>query len=195
MRIAFHRLFNPKVVNNLRSLYTSRIAKEDAYDGPGRTTITILNNAEDAMLMIDNYDTSGFLLNNGIKMVGPMIIFSKSLFFWNVGSAKDINKDSLILFSILEPKIDLLILGLEDNYDYKFIHSLKEVLKDLGIKNEICTVDQACTAFNFVNSEGRYAAAALIPPRLQRPELIVPYKTLLKEPEKEKETKPSIDDK
>lgn len=99
-------------------------------------------------------------------MIGPMILFPKSLLFWNIESAKDINKDSLILFNILEPKLDLLIIGLEKNYDQKFIVNLRGIIKELNINSEILPVDQACSVFNFVNMEKRYVAAALIPPKM-----------------------------
>lgn len=40
--------------------------------------------------------------------------FFRSVLSWNVGSAEDINEDTLRLFCILEPKIDILVLGLGD---------------------------------------------------------------------------------
>lgn len=166
MRIVLHRLFNSKVIHNLRSLYTSRVTKGSAYDGPEKTTVTILNQNE-YVLMINSFDPTGFLLNNGIKMIGPMLLFPRSLLYWNVATARDINKDSLMLFDILEPKIDLLILGLEDHYEHQFILKLKAILKELDIKNEIHPVRQACSIFNFVCNEGRYVAAALIPPTVK----------------------------
>nr|XP_050845160.1 NADH dehydrogenase [ubiquinone] 1 alpha subcomplex assembly factor 3 [Vespula vulgaris] len=165
MRFAFHRLFNSKMLHNLRSLHVSQNVRREAYDGPGKTTVTILNKNETSLLLINSYNQAGFTLNNGLKMVGPMVLFSKSLLFWNVASAKDINKDSLVLFSVLEPKLDLLIIGLEEDYEYEFIANLKKIIKDLGINSEILPVDQACSIFNFVNLENRYIAAALIPPK------------------------------
>lgn len=165
MRFAFHRLFNSKMLHNLRSLHVSQNVRREAYDGPGKTTVTILNKNETSLLLITSYNQAGFTLNNGIKMVGPMVLFSKSLLYWNIASAKDINKDSLVLFSVLEPKLDLLIIGLEEDYEYEFIANLKKTIKDLGINSEILPVDQACSIFNFVNLENRYVAAALIPPK------------------------------
>ncbi|XP_015187408.1 PREDICTED: NADH dehydrogenase [ubiquinone] 1 alpha subcomplex assembly factor 3 [Polistes dominula] len=165
MRFAFKKLFNSKVFHNIRNLHLSQNVKGHSYEGPGKTTVTILNKNEQSLLLIDDYNKTGFTLNNGIKMIGPIIIFSKSLLFWNVASAKDINKDSLILFSILEPKLDLLIIGLDDDYDRNFLINLKETIKYLNINTEILPVSQACSIFNFVNLENRYVAAALIPPK------------------------------
>ncbi|XP_046828719.1 NADH dehydrogenase [ubiquinone] 1 alpha subcomplex assembly factor 3 [Vespa crabro] len=165
MRFTFHRFFNYKVLHNLRSLHVSQNARKQSYDGPGKTTVTILNKNDTSLLLITGYNQTGFNLNNGLKIIGPTVLFSKSLLFWNVASAKDINKDSLVLFNILEPKLDLLIIGLEKDYDHKFISNLKQIIKDLDINSEILPVDQACSVFNFVNLEKRYVAAALIPPK------------------------------
>ncbi|KAI4476402.1 hypothetical protein M0804_013612 [Polistes exclamans] len=165
MRFAFKKLFNSKVFHNIRNLHLSQNVNGHSYEGPGKTTVTILNKNEQSLLLISDYNETGFTLNNGIKMIGPIIIFSKSLLFWNVASAKDINKDSLILFSVLEPKLDLLIIGLEADYDHKFLINLKETTKYLNINTEILPVSQACSIFNFVNVENRYVAAALIPPK------------------------------
>ncbi|KAL2725147.1 NADH dehydrogenase ubiquinone 1 alpha subcomplex assembly factor 3 [Vespula squamosa] len=164
-RFINHRFFNSKMLHNLRSLHVLQNVRRQAYDGPGKTTVTILNKNETSLLLITGYNQTGFTLNNGIKMIGPMVLFSKSLLFWNVASAKDINKDSLILFKVMEPKLDLLIIGLEEDYEYKFIVNLKKIIKDLNIDSEILPVDQACSVFNFVNLENRYVAAALIPPK------------------------------
>ncbi|KAI4493304.1 hypothetical protein M0802_009472 [Mischocyttarus mexicanus] len=165
MRFAFRKLVNSKIFHNIRSLHLSQNVKGHSYEGPGKTTVTILNKHEHSLLLINDYSQTGFTLNNGITMIGPMILFSKSLFFWNISSAKDINKDSLILFSVLEPKLDLLIIGLDDDYDFKFLTNLRQIVKDLQINTEILPVAQACSIFNFVNIEKRYVAAALIPPK------------------------------
>ncbi|XP_043493709.1 NADH dehydrogenase [ubiquinone] 1 alpha subcomplex assembly factor 3 [Polistes fuscatus] len=164
MRFAFKKLFNSKVFHNIRNLHLSQ--NVNGYEGPGKTTVTILNKNEQSLLLINDYNETGFTLNNGIKTIGPISIFSKSLLFWNVASAKDINKDSLILFDVLEPKLDLLIIGLDGDYDHKFLTNLKQTTKYLNINTEILPVSQACSRFMFVNVENRYVAAALIPPKI-----------------------------
>lgn len=91
------------------------------------------------------------------------MLFPRHAICWNVQSGSHINAASLSLFTVLEPKPDLLIIGLDDQYDFAYIKSLRECVKKLGIATEIISVHNACTVFNFVNEEGRYVVAALIP--------------------------------
>lgn len=84
---------------------------------------------------------------------------------WDVGSIDDINEASLSLFSILEPKLDILVLGVGDPpQNHNFFHKLLPFSNKLKISFEILPTEHACTTFNFLNVEGRNAAAALIPP-------------------------------
>lgn len=48
-----------------------------AYDGDGKTSVTVLNKEEDGALMINAYSQTGFRLNNGMFVVGPMVIFPR----------------------------------------------------------------------------------------------------------------------
>ena len=48
---------------------------------------------------------TGFRLNNGVFVMGPMAIFSKSVLCWNVRTVIDITPESLSAFYLLEPKL------------------------------------------------------------------------------------------
>ncbi|KAK3855103.1 hypothetical protein Pcinc_038479 [Petrolisthes cinctipes] len=128
-----------------------------------RSVVKVLNLETDAGLMVDSFSQSGFRLNNGMMVIGPMAIFPKTVLSWRVNSSYDINEDSLSLFYLLEPKIDLLIIGIGDKgstVDTKVI----QFMKNKGINIELMPTESACTTFNFLNQEGRYVAGALIPP-------------------------------
>merc|ERR1719449_5459 len=43
------------------------------------------------------------------------VVFPTQVLLWNVDGPEDINEDSLALFTILDPKIDVLIIGFGDN--------------------------------------------------------------------------------
>lgn len=43
-----------------------------------------------------------------------MVIFPKTVLAWNINTKEDINENSLRLFCALEPKIELLIIGIGD---------------------------------------------------------------------------------
>ena len=61
---------------------TSQFAA-DIEDVPYRTTIQVNNLLED-YLQIDRYSASGFVLNNGFRVIGPCAVFPKSILSWNV---------------------------------------------------------------------------------------------------------------
>lgn len=96
------------------------------------------------------------------------MLFPRHAICWNIESGRHINDASLSLFTVLQPKPDLLIIGLDDQYDFAYIRGLRERVKKLGITAEIISVRNACTVFNFVNEEGRYVVAALIPQKVPK---------------------------
>lgn len=98
-----------------------------------------------------------------------MMLFPRYALCWNIASGKHINEASLSLLTILEPKPDLFVIGLDDKYDFLYLKSLREVMQKLGITTEILSVRNACTVFNFVNEEGRYVIAGLIPKKVPEP--------------------------
>lgn len=146
-----------------------------SYDINDKTTFTILNKNFDYGLMIDNITEYGFTLNNGMKTIGPTIVFPKTLLSWNIDSSSDMNKESFSLLLNLEPKLDIVIIGLDKDYPYNsvFLQDIKFLFRKHNILTEILPVHQACSTFNFLNAENRYAAAALIPPKIKDPEDIL----------------------
>jgi NADH dehydrogenase [ubiquinone] 1 alpha subcomplex assembly factor 3 len=69
--------------NTLRSIAVAKNCKRNyqpgtkAYEGDGKTSATVLNTEEGAGLMIDSFSQTGFRLNNGMLVVGPMAIFPR----------------------------------------------------------------------------------------------------------------------
>lgn len=47
-------------------------------------------------------------------MVGPMALFPRSVLSWDVPNADHIHEESLSLFFLLQPKVDILVLGIGD---------------------------------------------------------------------------------
>ncbi|XP_015113047.1 NADH dehydrogenase [ubiquinone] 1 alpha subcomplex assembly factor 3 [Diachasma alloeum] len=139
---------------------------QGAYEGEGKTTVTILNRDADYGLMIDKISMQGFKLNLGVSIMGPMIIFPRTVIGWNITTVEDINENSMTLFKVLDPKPDIMLLGLNKPYprETKFIKDFQSILQGLDIRHEILSVEKACTTFNFLNAERRYAVAALLPP-------------------------------
>lgn len=134
-----------------------------SYEADGKTTVTILNDEYGAPLMIDSYTQQGFKLNNGIKVMGPVIIFPRTVLGWDVGAPQDITPTSLTLFSVLEPKPDVLVIGVGDRGSKLPLETVK-FLKSKRINLEVLATEHACTTFNFLSGEGRCVAAVMIPP-------------------------------
>ncbi|KDR20135.1 NADH dehydrogenase [ubiquinone] 1 alpha subcomplex assembly factor 3 [Zootermopsis nevadensis] len=143
--------------------------RHHSYDPDGKTTVQILNRNVEG-LMINSYSQFGFRLNNGMYILGPMAIFPRTVLSWNVGSERDINEDSLSLFCLLEPKIDILVLGVGDVRSSSVLDkSVLTFMTKYRISIEVLTTEQACATFNFLNSENRCVGGALIPPKTLRP--------------------------
>lgn len=109
----------------------------------------------------------GFRLNNNFSILGPIAIFPKTVLSWRIKSIDDINEKSLSLFTILEPKLDVLIIGTGDYPRSRtFDKTILEFLRKYRLNIEIVPTNQACAIFNFLNAEGRFVGAGLIPPRV-----------------------------
>ncbi|VVD06098.1 unnamed protein product [Leptidea sinapis] len=116
---------------------SSKRQHKAAYEGEGKTTLRIINQEQDLGLMIDSYGA--------------------------IHRTVDITTESLAIFRVLEPKIDLLIIGLETN-DRRVVDPVFRATKQAGLNVELLVTEHACSTFNFLNAEGRSVAAALIPP-------------------------------
>ncbi|EMP26596.1 NADH dehydrogenase [ubiquinone] 1 alpha subcomplex assembly factor 3 [Chelonia mydas] len=115
------------------------------------------------MMLIDSYSSRGFTIN-GDKVVGPCAIIPRAILQWNVGSYQDITEESLVLFRLLEPRIEILVLGMGDKVE-RLEPDVLKFMRECGIAVEVQDTPNACATFNFLTSEGRATAAALIPPR------------------------------
>ncbi|XP_068622116.1 NADH dehydrogenase [ubiquinone] 1 alpha subcomplex assembly factor 3 [Battus philenor] len=146
-----------------RTLLTSSIRHKAAYEGDGRTTVRVINQEQDLGLMVDCYATYGFKLNNGITVLGPIAIFPRTVLSWQVRGSYEVTEEALKFFKILVPKIDLLIIGLETT-ERKAVDTVFRSARANQVNVEILSTEHACSTFNFLNSEGRSVAAALIPP-------------------------------
>lgn len=52
-------------------------AGTSSYEGDGKTNVSILNKELDSGIMINAFSQMGFRLNNGMMVVGPMVIFPR----------------------------------------------------------------------------------------------------------------------
>lgn len=95
----------------------------------------------------------------------PYLINFRTVLSWCVKDIDDITEESLALFPIIEPKLDIIVVGIGDSTkDFMFYRRLLPFSNKYRLNIEILPTDQACSTFNFLNSEGRYVAGAFIPP-------------------------------
>ncbi|TWW62086.1 NADH dehydrogenase [ubiquinone] 1 alpha subcomplex assembly factor 3 [Takifugu flavidus] len=129
-----------------------------------RTTVTIMQKEQDNRILIQSYSPQGFNID-GNRVFGPCALLPPAILQWKVGTYKDITEESLSLFHMLEPKIEILVLGTGAKVE-RINPTVLAMLKKKGIAVEIQDTPNACATFNFLTSERRVAAAALIPPQV-----------------------------
>ncbi|CAL8402322.1 unnamed protein product [Arctogadus glacialis] len=140
--------------------------------GPGddelyqRTTVSIMQKEPGASIMIHGYSTRGFNIDDN-KVYGPCALLPPAILQWNVGGHEDISEESVSLFHLLEPRIEMLILGTGSRTE-RINPKVLALLKKKGIAVEVQDTANACATFNFMMSEGRLVAAGLIPPSVSK---------------------------
>jgi len=140
--------------------------KQGSYEGHGKTSVAILNEENLGINMIDSYSQDGFRLNDDTKILGPCVIFPTAVLGWRIRDAEDVTEDSLALFTLLDPKLDILVIGHGKKAGTRDPVNPKTILKmrAKGVSVEVLTTEQAIATYNFLIEEGRVVAAALIPP-------------------------------
>lgn len=142
------------------------VDRQGAYEGTGKTTVSILNQDLIGTNLIDSYSNSGFRLNDNTFCIGPTIVFPNAVLKWRVMRASDITMESLSLFTLLEPKLDLIVIGHGAEPHVRDPVSIPVILaiKKKGISVECLPTEKAISTYNYLMEEGRVVAAALIPP-------------------------------
>lgn len=126
-----------------------------------KTTVTRVERDSPEMMFIESYSSNGFIIN-GDRVVGPCAVIPRGILQWNVASPKDISTESLSLFHLLVPKIEILVLGTGDRVE-RLDPAITKFMRQKGVAIEVQDTPNACATFNFLISERRVTAAALIP--------------------------------
>ncbi|KAF4093492.1 hypothetical protein AMELA_G00002720 [Ameiurus melas] len=127
-----------------------------------RTTVTVMQKEPGSGPIIYSYSSQGFNID-GNKVIGPCAVVPPAILQWNVGSHQDITVESLSLFYLLEPRIEVLVLGTGARTE-RLDPNVLSFIRKKGIAVEVQDTPNACATFNFLTSERRITAAALIPP-------------------------------
>lgn len=113
-------------------------------------------------MYIDSYNSRGFTIN-GNRVFGPCALLPQTVVQWNVGSHRDITEESFSLFWMLEPRIEIVVVG-TGNKTERLHPQVLQAMRQRGIAVEVQDTPNACATFNFLCHEGRVTGAALIPP-------------------------------
>lgn len=172
--------FSRLVTITRRGLSTSIARLDAAYDGPGKTTVSILNENKEK-LMVDGYSQQGFILNNNMRVIGPMALFPDAVLQWNIKSTLSVDENAFVLFELLHPKPDIVFFGYggktqslqssgrasHEKYikeRNKMIQRVMMSMRRKKINVECLPTEDAISAYNFLVAEDRLVAATLIPP-------------------------------
>ncbi|XP_046950560.1 NADH dehydrogenase [ubiquinone] 1 alpha subcomplex assembly factor 3 isoform X2 [Lynx rufus] len=127
-----------------------------------RTRISLLQRESPQSMYIDSYSSLGFMVN-GNRVFGPCALLPHSVVQWNVGTHQDITEESFSLFWLLEPRIEIIVVGTGDRTE-RLQPGVLQAMRQRGIAVEVQDTPNACATFNFLCHEGRVTGAALIPP-------------------------------
>ncbi|KAL3997718.1 Choline/Carnitine o-acyltransferase family protein [Acanthocheilonema viteae] len=139
---------------------------DDDDQGP-RTSISRLNDEMQKcqQIGIGSISKYGFRLYDGQFLYGPVAIFPKAVLSWRILTPDDITPESVQFFTMLEPKLDVLIVGPgERQYVDPVRRRIAPFLSKHKIGLEIMHSAKAAMLFNMLNVEYRCVAAALYPP-------------------------------
>ncbi|XP_008280892.1 NADH dehydrogenase [ubiquinone] 1 alpha subcomplex assembly factor 3 [Stegastes partitus] len=168
-RFLLHRstpgfLFSSRAVPAFSSPFLSRAHRLEPGDDElyQRTTVSIMQKESGGGILISSYSAAGFSID-GNKVFGPCAVLSPAILQWNVGTYKDITEESVSLFHMLEPRIEILVIGTGQRLE-RIDPSVLALLRRKGIAVEVQDTPNACATFNFLTSERRVVAAGLIPP-------------------------------
>ncbi|KAK7126281.1 hypothetical protein R3I94_017683 [Phoxinus phoxinus] len=126
-----------------------------------RTSVSVMQREPDGAI-IYSYSPRGFNVS-GNHVLGPCALVPPAILQWNVGHHADITAESLSLFHLLEPRVEVLVVGTGARTE-RLDPSVLDFLRKKGIAVEVQDTANACATFNFLSSERRLVAAALIPP-------------------------------
>lgn len=74
-------------------------------------------------------------------MIGPIILFPRAVFSWNIESAEKINHDSMMIFGLIQPKVDTLIIGIGEKADARVSTTILQFAHNHKLNVEILTTE------------------------------------------------------
>ena len=126
-------------------------------------SVNVLSRDVTNIILIHTISKFGFRLNSGVFALGPIAVLPTSMYAWTVATHHDINIQSLSLFWLMEPQVDILVIGTGDKRE-AIDPEIRAFLQSKHISTEIEATQQACSTYNYLAYEKRNVGVALIPP-------------------------------
>jgi hypothetical protein len=112
--------------------------------------------------MVDAFSNLGFRLNNTMKCMGPIVIFPNIILSWNVENLRDIDENSLniftvkflmyniiiflfirmLIFQLIDPKPELVVIG----YGVRFDTENGTLIQKKGFKQAMMDISKVILA-------------------------------------------------
>lgn len=99
---------------------------------------------------------------NDVLVRSSVLLFPKSFLIWNAKKPSDIDLESLLLFPILYPTLEIVFVGLGETFQAPLPADITSYFKAKGIVLEASSSVNAASSFNVLNGEGRNVGAALL---------------------------------
>lgn len=109
---------------------------------------------------VRGYGDHAFQINDTLVR-NSVILLPTSYFIWKALKFEDINEESLSIFPLLFPTIEMVLIGCGDTVPNRLPVDLVKKFRSQGIVLEAMTSNSAISTFNVLNGEGRNVGAAV----------------------------------
>lgn len=110
---------------------------------------------------IRSFGDQCFMVNN-VLVNQSVLLFPNSFLAWSARTMADVTKESLEVFTLMYPTLEVLFIGCGEKMEDRFSEDIREHFRKQGIVVEALDTINAAATFNVLNSEGRNVAAALL---------------------------------
>ena len=123
--------------------------------------VDILDNFDGKRVSVKGYSETAFVIND-VFVEQSVILLPYTMLLWKPRELKDITIESLSVFELVYPTIEVLFVGCGETMTQRFPAHIEKYFRDKGIVIEACDTANAASTFNVLSSEGRNVGAALL---------------------------------
>lgn len=151
-------------------LIPRRFEQHSVEQEPMKTTVTFITDVKEKDGMrsyppyVTSYSSQGFNIK-GIRVFGSVAILPTIFYHWRIKRPEDVTPESLALFTIMEPPVEIVVIGTGDKLFRLDPEIQTHMRKKHNVLLEVQDTANATATFNFLLEETRLVGAALIPPK------------------------------